>query len=315
MTEPAAILGPDGVTTGLTSAVQALPIAAHLLAGGVLGAGLILWCMGRRVVKPGFALVGGLVGGGAGFLLGPALGPAEIGGFPTPYVGLGVGAALGLIAGVMLFRFAVAISTGAVLGLAGVLVSLIVMTSPETQAEAGDAIGAAALQTFQGAEDGSAGETSGGGGDPAALAPPPPAEFTPSVDSALSEETKQKMRAVAERVEAFLVALGDELRPRWEALPGRARLTILAAGLGGSVAGFLLGLVMPQRSSAAMTALFGAAVWLPAAVWLAHAFDAPGRQLLNLSALGWTVAWVIMAAIGFAAQVSGMRRPKKSEEE
>lgn len=315
MIEPAAILGPEGVTTSLTSAVQALPIAAHLLAGGALGAGLILWCMGRRVVKPMFALVGGLVGGGAGFLLAPAFGPAEIGGIASPYLGLGVGAVLGLIAGVMLFRFAVAISTGTVLGLAGVLVSLILMTSPEVQAEAGDALGAAALQTFQGPEDGSADETVAPGADPSALAPPAPAEFVPSVDAALSEETKLKMKAVAERVEAFLAALGEELRPRWEALPGRARLTIIAAGLGGAAVGFLLGLVMPQRSSAAVTALFGAAVWLPAAVWLAHALDAPGREILNLSALAWTVTWVVLAAVGFAAQVSGMRRPKKAEED
>lgn len=303
----AAIVTPEPAVGGLTSAVQSLPVAAHVLAGSALAAGLVLWCLGRRVVKPVFVLIGALLGAGSGFLLAPLTGIGEIGSVPTPYIGLGIGALLGGTIGVLLFRFAVAVSTGAVLGLAGVLISLILMTAPEQRADAQTAVESAAERAMIPPED-----------QPQNPTPPLPDGVAPRefIDGPiLSPEAKEQARKAAERVRAFLAALGEELRPRWEALPERSRLTIIAAGLGGLVGGFLLGLVMPQRSSAAVTALFGAAVWLPSAVWLVHATDAPGQRLLQHGPLAWTIVWSVVAALGFAVQLAGLKKPKKAEKD
>src|SRR5512140_1812676 len=104
------------------SSVRSLPWVAHAVVGAGLAAGIVMWLCGGRLLKPVFALLGGLMGGSIGFVLMASV-TESIAGIPSPYLGLGVGAVLGLIAGIALFRFAVAISTGLAFGIAGLLVS------------------------------------------------------------------------------------------------------------------------------------------------------------------------------------------------
>src|SRR5690606_572724 len=155
---------------------------------------------------------------------------------PTPYIGLTLGLVVGLALGVALFRFAIAVSMGAVVGLAGVLISLVVMTPAEARTDARGAVESAAEASLADPAP-TAGEDGEAADEPA---PRPGSAEEAAARLALSEETRARARAAAERVQAFLAALGEALRPRWEALPARSRLTIVAAGLGGVVAGFLV---------------------------------------------------------------------------
>ncbi len=62
-----------------------------------------------------------LTGGAVGFLMLPEATPS-IAGIPSPYIGLGGGAIIGLMGGIALLRFAIAIATGLAFGVAGLLI-------------------------------------------------------------------------------------------------------------------------------------------------------------------------------------------------
>src|SRR4051812_43116232 len=108
---------PTGVESvgRVISTLQALPIGAHGLAAAGLVAGLVLWLIGRKVIKPIFAVLGAIGGGSVGFFVGPAVAAGDVGGISTPYLGMGIGAAIGVSVAIVLFRVAMAVSTGVVL--------------------------------------------------------------------------------------------------------------------------------------------------------------------------------------------------------
>ena len=93
-----------------SSSVQTLPWIAHAVIGVCLAGGAVLWLAGRRVIKPVFALLGAALGGAVGFLMLPEATPS-IAGIPSPYIGLGGGAIIGLMGGIALLRFAISSST------------------------------------------------------------------------------------------------------------------------------------------------------------------------------------------------------------
>jgi hypothetical protein len=119
------------------------------------------------------------------------------------------------------------------------------------------------------------------------------------------------------------------LSESWNATPVGHRLWISAAGVMGLLLGTLAGIAMPLWAAAAVTSLVGSAVMLPSGVWLAHAFDVPGRGMLDLSPLSWALVWLIVALIGFVVQSQGLlpdtqpagagrkkgkKKPKRDEE-
>jgi hypothetical protein len=280
-----------GPLDALAESIRSLPWAAHALAGVGLTAGLILWAMGRQVLRPVLCILGAVVGGGAGFFLLPLVTPAEVWEVPTPLLGLGVGSIMGAASAFGLYRFAVAISFASVTALAGVLVSVVTLQLTTQATDATTAALDAARQHLSQLDQ----------EHQAALAPPPAAQLQDTRAQALA-------RDAADRARAFLSALGSEFGTRWESLPGQSRAIVLMSTLGGAFVGFLMGVVMPTRSAAAVTAGFGGAVWLPSAVWLSSLLHLPGRGLMDLSATTWLVAWVVVALIGFTVQMSG-RKP------
>lgn len=268
------------------ASLSSLPMAAHLLAVVGLIAGLVLWVMGRKVLRPIFCILGAVGGAGAGFFL-LAQVTENMFGVPSPYLGMTLGATLGLAAAFMLFRFAVAISTGLALGLAGVLL-------------------AAAYVNFR----------------PVFTESPPPPEqlttpalsapgFSPSETPSRREQVIEAVRPVAQKVREFVRAKVEDLNTAWEARSGQDRLVLAGSGLGAALAGFLLGLLAPRRSAAIATALVGSAVWLGSAAWLVAAMETPGRKLLDQSAVVWLVIWLVAATLGVAAQITGLRQKKK----
>ncbi|MBL9031815.1 MAG: hypothetical protein JNM80_08920 [Phycisphaerae bacterium] len=259
---------------------HALPYPAHILAAVGLVAGLLLWFRGRQILKPLFCILGGLGGATLGFSFVPALGLNEIAGIPSPYLGLGIGTALGLIAGLLLFRFAMAIWLAVGLGAAAVLgASAGVQYSP--------------IADWRGARD-------------QLVAPLPPTESPASNDA--RSIAMAKIKPVAGRVREFVSSHAQEAKASFDALPAQSRLILLGAGLGASLAGFAVGLAWPKRVAAAGTALAGSGIALVSAVWLARAFGLPGWDSLGRNPMILLIAWLALGAVGFMAQIKAGKR-------
>lgn len=290
----------------LVPALQQLPLALHLVAAAAFLTGLALWALGRRLVRPLFALNGCVLGAAAGALLLPLAGLPESSVIATPLIGLALGAVLGLILAVALFRVAMSISAGLVLALFGALVaSTSLHFLPET-IDSNDPQPAPPLEL---SDQGLPGVP--WAGDDAQPRPQPdaPDEAQPDDDTGMTAE--QIARSAADRARRFVHHLAQELIPVWQGLSGSARAIIALGALSGLALGVIGGLVAPKRSAAAVTAMFGAAVWLPSLTWLAHYLDLPGRRALHFGPTGWLVLWLAVSMIGTAIQLIGLRRSRR----
>lgn len=321
--------GSQEASQGALDALSALPIGAHLTVVVAILIGLALWLFGRKLAKPAFFLVGGLLGAAAGFLLLPALGTPDIAGVPSPYIGLGVGAAAGLIVAGFVFRFTMALASAAVMGIAALLISSIYVTAnppdPDTADVSTPALASIAppltlyqlrlpgvptlhratvipVTLTQPAADGS-------------VAPPTPAgaPAEPNPDAAPDAPPPDSLEDAAQRVRDFLEVLSSEIRLVWNNQSEDGRLIVLGSTVIGAALGFILGLAAPNRAAIVITAMAGAAIWLPSAVALAHALQMPFRDALVWGPRAWLVAWMVATAIGVASQLVLTRRGGQSD--
>ncbi len=289
-----------GVLAGFDPAASAATLPT--IVGVGLACGLLLWLLGSKVLRPAAAVLGGAIGSAFGIIAPTTLGIMEIGGVPASLVGLGVGALLGMLFALALYRAVLTFSTGLVFGAAGLMTSLAVyspgvvpivepeggaqMQDPVTMVDPGLYVEAAAMVM----QNDGAGEDSDGA-------------------------TIQ--RVVGERAMAFVGATANAVGGYWDAMPERSRLMVLASTVGSLMFGLLLGLVAPERASAVVTASLGSGLWLYCFAWLSVAENAPWAGSLNLGARGWAIAWAVTAAVGFGAQLllwSGKKKPKEAVE-
>lgn len=282
----------------LTASVQALPWSAHAVAGTAVVVGLLLWGVGRQVLKPLFCVIGGIAGAIGGFFAAGMIGVERIGDVPTPFAGLGVGGVLGMGIAASLYNFTVAVGFGAVAGLTGILVSATWLElhgqalAPERAAITVQHDRLAAIDAEHAL----------------ILARPERAERTGRAarDADRSDQGDSAGVALTEQARELAWALADEARARWGTLDPRSQMVIALSGLGSAFVGFLIGLVLPGRSAAAATALLGSAVWITGAVWLAGALDAPGREYLDRGPKEWLIVWLGVACVGLGLQLRGL---------
>lgn len=300
----------------LSASLRHLPPTAHLLAAGGMIVGLVLWMAGQSILRLIFAALGSLTGAGVGFFLLPIIAPETVAGFPSPHVGLGAGGLIGLLLGIALFRFAVAILLGGGFAVAATLIAAAgVQFQPVSDTEG--------LRRDY--------ERLSAPLDPGLITPlqvplpnghngalPPeyePIERHDHPENGYHEADKEtgngdrvrevinSMKPVAERIRVFIVARVDDFLESWETLTGRQQAIVISSSFAGLAAGFLLGFLFPGRSSAAATAMAGAAVWIPSLVWLWRAMEAPGAEsMLSLSPAVWLVIWGAASVAGFAIQ-------------
>lgn len=299
-------------------ALRDLPWGAHAAAGAALVGGLVLWLFGRRVIRPIFVLLGAAGCATIGFFALPAAGVHEVGGVPSTTVGLAGGGIVGAIVAAALFRLVMGVTSALVFGLAGVLVAATLLgggapapgdgVAPTSPPDAP----APATMTPDGEQPGTPADADGQSAEPDAATP---AAGTSPADQAAADASDEPADAgptilerASDRARRFLGALRAEAGSRWGALPTRTRFAVVLAGLAGVVAGLALGTVLPAWSAGAVTAMFGAAVWLPSLHWLASVLEVPGRHLLDRGALGWLLIWFGVSAVGMTAQWSGLGR-------
>ncbi|MFG0282890.1 MAG: hypothetical protein ACF8R7_00570 [Phycisphaerales bacterium JB039] len=309
-------VGQAGSASAL-EALSALPVGAHLTVGVALLIGLALWLFGRKLAKPAFALVGSLLGAVAGLLLLPALGTPPIADIPSPYLGLGAGAVVGLIIAGFVFRFTMALASAGVVGLAALLISSIYVTanppSPsETESVATPALASIAppLTLFQLRLP----------AVPVAYSIPPgpggaAPDGQPGQEPAEGEEaeTPDSLEAAAENVREFVAVLGSEIQSVWSAQSEEGRIIVLGSTVIGLAVGFLIGLGAPNRAAIVITSMAGCAIWMPSVVVLAHGLELPGRDLLALGPQGWLIAWMAASVIGIGAQLVLARKAPAEE--
>ncbi len=286
-----------GLLAGFDPAASAATLPT--IVGVGLACGLLLWLLGSKVLRPAVAVLGGAIGSAFGILAPTTLGIMEVGGVPASLVGLGVGALLGMLFALALYRAVLTFSTGIVFGAAGLMTSLAIYSPGVVPGAGPDAVALpqdpvtmvdtavyieAASMVIQ--DDGSA-----GGGD------------GPTIE-----------QVVGDRALAFVGATADAIGGYWEAMPERSRLMVLASTVGSLAFGLLLGLIAPQRASAVVTASLGSGLWLYCFAWLSAAENAPWASSLDLGARGWAIAWAVTAAVGFGAQLllwSGKKKKPK----
>lgn len=262
----------------------ASPVSVPVIVGIALACGLVLWLFGKQVLKPIIAILGGAWGSALGILAPTWFGISMIGNVPASLVGMGVGALLGALIGVALYRTLVTFTTGLALGVAGLMVSLALLASPPSHA--------------------------------------PADHRSPDLDAARIAATDAPPRTisdataeVAQRAQRFVRDSAQAVTTRFGTLSEPDRLKVLGSTLGGLIAGLILGLAAPGRASAMVTAAFGSGLWLYCFAWLSVQQNAPWADALRLGPGGWAITWAIATAAGVAAQLLLWgRKPHKPSE-
>lgn len=325
--------------------LNALPWGIHAVVALGMAVGLVLWLAGRRVLKPLLITLAAVIGGLVGGLIVPS---ASWGASLSVWHGVGIGLAAGLIVGLLLYRSAMAVTVGVVMGAALPLIAATVLQFYPIAGSTESSPVAAAVESGDGWErfdgqrwtpirqaaprseparverdDGSApldgfrvmaanwlGDRKVG----AALAQIENLAPGAKGDGA-GEAVKvpANLKPVADRVsEAWATATG-EVRTQWGALPRPHQAVVGLAAVAGLAGGVVLGLAMPIWAAGAVTSLFGAAVWIPCLVWLSNAFGAPWRTHFDRTPAAWLAIWGVVAFIGMLVQWSGVLGGKNAK--
>lgn len=294
------------------AAIQSMPWGIHAVMGVLVVTGLILWSMGRTVLKP----VAGLVGAGLGAFLGFAALPVL---FPSanisPYVGLFAGMVGGLIAAIMLCKLATAAAFGVIVGVATAFITGAVMN---LRAAPADAPGTAPAPSGTRTGDELAGSITRALSDAPADAPTGDA----ARDSAASFfgagaapprksiDEYPHLGPAAAAVRDFFTSARALAAARWNATLEAHRPWVALLGTGALVFAFAVGYFLWNWSSSVVTALIGAAVWLSCAVWLWQAGSLPLHdKVTSVGPANWTIVWLVLGVIGMAIQLKTRRKP------
>ena len=320
------------------SLVQALPIEAHLALGLMLVGGLLLWLFGGKILKPLFGLAGLVVGGMVGLIVLPSFGIEAVAGAPASLIGLAIGAAIGLVVSLIALKAAIVVSAGLGFAAAVFLGGAIYLSHnslptegppPEMLPDESDRTADGRLlfenpytgqkmtideltrslrdaDSFLRGGKRSVGESDG--------------DETAAPDEG---ETEARLRAIAVRCEAIVKETYDVAKTHWNALSSRERVVVAGSTFGGLALGLLVGLFMPKKATAVITALAGSAVWLTAAGLLLEAYVPSMRDATNQPPAVWAFIWAFTFMVGLIVQLAGLgksapskkKKQKKAEDE
>lgn len=304
--------------------LAALPAFGLLVVLAVMLSGLVMWSFGGRLVKPTYTFVFAVSGAAAGMFTPPVLGFTI-----HPAIGIGLGALIGALAGMLLFRLSMATALGAVGGVLTPLIATVFFwvnasgAAPPSRALEQDAL---FLQDVPISTDAAAPQP---GGETTDHDPGPfsfmkffiPREAKDAAGDRSSSEGAERSEAfaealetasvlaksAAERLQAFVAELANEARAAWDGLPANQQLVLAVAAAIGALGGFVLGMSFPKKVAAIGSAFLGAGVWTPIAARLMHDYSLPGHTSLPTSARNWLALWLIVAAFGLALQWTVLR--------
>lgn len=283
---------------------QALPEGGSVPLGVALLAGLLLWIMGARVIKPVFFLLGLAIGAFAGTTILPLTGLPTFnpGGVTlTPGVtGLIAGGILGSLVSLAMFRLVIAFTSALAFAAAGVVGALIFLHFNPTVGE-GDPSDAQTAMVESG--ESIAGITSSLNEEITREAAERSADLLDRDEKFLDEDTKQQLKDAAERSRQFLKQLGQTISEEMERRPARDKMIAFSSGFAGLAFGLLLGVAMPRRTTALVTSLFGSAVCMASVSALLTARSGERPEYLDQSALVWAIVWAGLTIMGLMIQL------------
>lgn len=279
-----------------------------IVVAGIVG--VVLWLFGHATLKFGFGVIGLLAGGLGGYLV-----PGILGAGVHPIIPAAIGAVIGLVAGFTSFRLSVSLVQGSVGAVIGALV-MFVAVAPDKARELRD-------ETLQGPARGLELEVSAVAGPGQ---PEMPVQTEPS-DASVDEVTKSldklsrgvregtdlgpavdMARARAGDLREETRRLADRVRPVWNDLSREHRTAVALAGVGVGTLGLGVGLFFPKRSSAMVTAVAGAMLWVPALLELMDRGGVGAGLLDQATTLRRIAVIALVAVIGTCIQWAMTRR-------
>lgn len=290
----------------LSQSIQELPLAGLVPVALAVLVGLLLWAAGRRLVRPGFAAAGLLVGLAIGWIVGENINLGVPPVVPAVVAGVGLAAIAALT-----YRLAIAGALALVLGIGGPMAVV-------------------AVGEFQAAD-----QSDSLGQEPKADSPTdaPPGDDRDAFDRWLNERarehfpggvphqdmsTEELARQLGlgehasqhvETVKSWAEAAYAAVRQVWDDTPQHLRPAILGAAATGALLGLLIGALLPGVSASVVTSFGGGLLWLTGARVLAeHLVDG---AMMPATGRGWLVLWIAVSLMGLAIQ--WMFRPKRAD--
>lgn len=270
-----------------------VPAGAWLLF--LMAAGILLWALGGRLLRPGLALIGLMAGLPVGIWIGGAVAPE------VPSVIFAAGGALaGLVLACLSYTLALASVTAA---LTGILALMAAWTAVDMGLiDAGRA--AARIDSTTGA---------------IASADPMPKSFdtltrvllgaaaplgaNPDASSAgVAAARADESRDHAEPSPRLVDRAQAAIEQHWSTMPQPMRTLLVASLAAGVVVGFLLGLLCSDVAARIVTSLAGSLLLLVAGIPLLSALLGRSEDLLPPRPGAWFVAIALLTIIGFGVQ-------------
>ncbi len=295
-------------------AQTSLPEGGSVPLGTALMAGLLLWLVGARVIKPVFFLFGLAIGAFVGTTIIPLTGlptftPQGI--TLTPGItGLIAGGILGSLVSLAMFRLVIAFTSAMAFAAAGVLGAMIFLhfNPTITDGELTDTQ-AALVETTDSLAD----ITTSLNDTINRQAAQHATNILDQDNTILDDDTKQQLKDAATRSKEFIEHLYNTIKTDLDQRPTRDKLIALSAGFAGLAFGLLVGVVMPKRTTALVTSLFGSAVCMASTTALLTARTGSRPDFLNQSALIWATAWATLTIIGLMVQLGFLTRKKNND--
>lgn len=292
----------------LSRSIQELPLAGLVPVALAVVVGLLLWGAGRRLIRPGFAAAGLLIGLALGWIIGENINLGVPAFVPALVAGVGLAAVAALT-----YRLAVAGALAIVLGVGGPMAVVAVgelqhKESSQTQ-EAVDAPADGALTDLG----------------------TPPAEED-AFDRWLREKAREHLPGLVaedltteelaqqlgfsehasqhmDTVKSWAQAVYAAAKQYWDDLPEHLRPAVLGAAGTGALAGLLIGALIPGLSASIVTAFGGGLLWLTGGRIIAEHLS--GHAVLPATGRGWLVLWIAISLIGLVIQ--WIFRPKRAD--
>lgn len=288
-----------------------LPEGGSIALGLALCAGLTLWLFGAKLVKPVFLFLGLAIGGFVGATLVPYIdfiGTIRIAGIGiTPGItGLMVGGLIGALIALAMFRMVVTLTAALAFAAAGLMSAFIFLhfyptggtqtdlsTPPESLVEAEESPNL--VDQFREEVAGRYVDSLTEDQDPE--------------NSLLTEEAKQQILDAAARSRAFVARVGTTIKDDFNTRPARDKFVILSSMFAGLGLGLLVGVVIPVRTAALVTSLFGSAVWMSSTIALLTARGNP-PGFIDQKPVVLAGVWIIVTILGLLAQLGFLSKAR-----
>jgi hypothetical protein len=294
-----------------THASHVLPEGGSVPLGTALMAGLLLWLVGARVIKPVFFLFGLAIGAFVGTTILPLTGLPTFtpGGVTlTPGItGLLAGGILGSLVSLAMFRLVIAITSAMAFAAAGVLGAMIFLHFNPTITD-GQLTDTQVAMVDSG--NALAGITTSLNDTINREAAQHASDLIDQDNKVLDDDTKQQLKDAAARSKEFVEQMYTTIKADLDQRPTRDKLIALSSGFAGLAFGLLVGVVLPKRTTALVTALFGSAVCMASITALLTARSGARPDFLNQSAVTWAIAWVVLTIVGLMVQLGFLTRSK-----